>query len=199
MNEIQNFPMEVKALDDSGVFEGLAAVYDNVDLQGETISPGAFTKTIRERPQVKLLYQHDTNQPIGLCEVSDSAVGLIVRGRLSLGVARARETYELLKTGVLDSFSIGYDVIKDRRLKDGTRVLTELRLWEVSIVTFPANPKAVVGRVKRDAWADDYAEMKRTVREIRDCAQHMADEALVARMKRTARDIRAFAAQIRRG
>jgi HK97 family phage prohead protease len=146
-----SFPLSMKLMGAgvaAGTFVGLASVYNVKDLQGDIVMPGAFTKTIKERPVVKLLYQHDTQDPIGLGEISDSRAGLVIKARLALGVERGRNTHELLKAGVLDSLSIGYEVIKSRPMKDGTRELLEIRLWEVSVVTFPANPAAVIADVK---------------------------------------------------
>src|SRR5436190_5181510 len=135
-------PLELKSIgaegEEPGTFTGLASVYNNTDLHGEVVLPGAFTKTIAERPVVKLLYQHDTWTPIGVGEISDSDAGLVIKARLALGVEKARETYELLKAGVLDSLSIGFDVIKDA-VEGKVRKISEIRLWEVSVVTFPAN------------------------------------------------------------
>lgn len=160
---------------DAGTFIGMASVYNVKDLHDDIVLPGAFAKTIAERPLVKLLYQHDTREPIGVGEVSDSRAGLVIKGKLALGVQRARDTHELLKAGVLDSLSIGYDVIKSRPFKDGTRHLTEIRLWEVSVVTFPANTAAVIADVKHGWGAGDvFAAADAFRRQIADVGAYAA-------------------------
>src|SRR5262249_31273336 len=65
-----------------------------------------------------------------------------------LDVQRAREIYALMKAGVIDAMSIGYETVTSRQARDGARELAEVKLWEVSLVTFPANALALVDSVK---------------------------------------------------
>lgn len=131
-----------------GVVTGLAAVYGNVDRVDDVIVPGAFTKTLRENGgRVPLLYQHRQDQPIGACTLQDTSAGLALTGKLVLEVPEALKAWQLMKAGVLKSFSIGYDVVRSSP-RGGVRVLEELKLWEVSVVTIPANPLAAVTSVK---------------------------------------------------
>lgn len=152
-----NFPLEFKDFvadeDRIGEFVGLASVYGVKDLHNEAVMPGAFTKTIAERGgRIKLLYQHDVTRPIGIGEVSDSEAGLILRGRLAMNTAGGREAYEQVKAGVIDSLSIGFDTIKEK-VVDKVRQILEIRLWEVSLVTFPANTLATISAIKAAAYA----------------------------------------------
>src|SRR5947208_4374520 len=97
-----NVRLQVKSLDEQGRFSGLASVYGNVDLGGDVIEPGAFTKSINDsRGAVPLLFSHDLEQPIGLAKLHDSAVGLAVEGELVLETVKGAETYALLRKGVL--------------------------------------------------------------------------------------------------
>lgn len=149
------FAFELKHSADDGTFTGTASVYGVKDLQGDVVDKGAFTKTLSERgTQVKLLWMHDQTAPIGIGTVTDSPAGLTIAGKLSLGTTKGRDVYELMKDGVIDSLSIGYDTIK-KKFADGARHLQEVKLWEVSVVTFPANEDALVSAVKSadiDAW-----------------------------------------------
>ena len=102
----------------------------------------------------KLLWQHDYRQPIGLWKnIREDNHVLYVEGQLLLDIAQAREAYFLLKNGIVDGLSIGFVAVRSRR-KDGrqghvrVRVLEEVNLQEVSLVTFAANPKAKVEHVK---------------------------------------------------
>jgi HK97 family phage prohead protease len=152
--KILNAPMEVKDFDDElGTFVGFASVFGNVDLHGDVVEPGAFTKTIQERPTVKILFNHNTNLPIGVGTLENHPHGLIIRARLNLGTQTARDVYSNLKAGVLDALSIGYDVVKSR-VEGGVRKLKELKLWEVSVVTIPANPQAQIIGVKQRTALD---------------------------------------------
>ena len=146
---------EVKSITDAGNFQGLASVYGNVDLGGDVVMPGAFTKTIQSRGgEVPLLFAHDMKQPIGLGKLTDTAAGLQIDGQLVLSVGKAKEAYDLLKARVLKGLSIGYDTIKSD-VVNGIRRLQELKLFEVSLVTVPMNELATVSSVKTDgnlAW-----------------------------------------------
>lgn len=152
MKEHLDFRFEAKALRQEGTFEGYASVFEVVDDQRDRVAPGAFRRSLESHgPQgIKLLWQHDARQPIGVWEdVREDEKGLYVKGRLLLEVQRAREAYALLKAGALDGLSIGYSTIEasfDER--SGVRRITEVDLWEVSLVTFPANMQARVGAVK---------------------------------------------------
>jgi len=145
-------PLELKGVDDKGVFEGYGSVFGNVDSDRDIIAHGAFTDTLSSKPlsKVKLLWQHDRRQPIGVYdEIREDAKGLYVKGRLLLGVQKAREAYELLKAGALDSLSIGFRTLEDNwdREKE-IRTITKTDLMEISLVTFPANDQAFINAVK---------------------------------------------------
>jgi HK97 family phage prohead protease len=152
---VKDFKFHVKdvvAKGNMGTFIGYASVYGNVDQQGDIVEKGAFTRTLQHKEnQVVVLYQHDPNKPLGLGYLEDSEQGLIIKGELNLDVQLAKETYALLKQGALKGLSIGYEVVKfdnTYRNKNKIRLLKELKLWEVSLVTFPANPLSNVTSVK---------------------------------------------------
>lgn len=146
--DIKNFKFKVDEIDEKGVFEGYAAVFGNVDRSGDIIEEGAFTKTLLENPTLPILWQHDPYEPIGITAmIGEDRKGLKVKGQLNLETTRGKEAYALLKQGVLKGLSIGYEVIKEAW--DGKiRRLKEIKLWEYSLVTFPANPLALVDSTK---------------------------------------------------
>lgn len=143
--------LSVKSIDAEGRFAGYASVFDVLDNQRDVMQRGAFTKTLQARgAQVKLLWQHMQDEPIGvITQMFEDERGLYVEGRLLLEVARAREALALLKSGAISGLSIGYS---PRRYtldpESGVRNLHEVELWEVSLVTFPANEAAGVTVVK---------------------------------------------------
>jgi len=146
------FPLELKTLDGEGRFAGYASVFDVVDNQRDIISRGAFTRTINGRiGMIKLLWQHQQEEPIGVFDrMFEDAHGLYVEGRLLLGVQRAKEAYTLMKEGAVSGLSIGYSPARYTiDPETGIRVLQEVELWEVSLVTFPANTMAGVTVVKQ--------------------------------------------------
>jgi len=138
--------------DEEGEFEGVAAVYGNKDQGGDIIKPGAFAKSIAEQPSVPLLWQHDQREPIGTGTLKDTAEGLAIKGKLVMQSDVARKARALMKAGALKGLSIGYQIVK-ASAANGARLLEELKLAEVSLVTFPMNPKALVTGVKEQPCA----------------------------------------------
>lgn len=147
-------PFEVKAAGDDGQFEGYASVFNNVDLGDDVIAPGAFTKVKTTRNgRLKLALFHDLTRLVGSAEYSQDDHGLYVKGRMNLKVSYARDAYELMRDGTLDSMSIGFNVLDDTKEdRDGRqiRVIRKAELWEASIVPFGMNPEAQVMTVKSD-------------------------------------------------
>jgi HK97 family phage prohead protease len=145
------YHFEVKALAGDGTFAGYASVFDVVDSQRDAVARGAFKASLESRTQpLQLLWQHQWENPIGSVEsIFEDAHGLFIRGRLLMEVAQAREAHALLKAGVIRGLSIGYSVKHaERDLHTGVRLLKEIDLWEVSVVTLPANEAAQVTVVK---------------------------------------------------
>ena len=159
----RQFEFEIKSVGDEGMFTGLASTYGNVDLGGDMILAGAFTKTLAEKGgRVPLLNGHDTRSPIGVATIMDSPQGLIVKGELVLEADGAKSAYALLKKGVIRGLSIGYDTMKST-MDGGVRKLSELKLWEISLTAFPMNPDAMVTAVKSEHDAE--AEQIRAFRD----------------------------------
>jgi HK97 family phage prohead protease len=151
------FHSEVKA-DEKGTFTGYGSIFGNEDQGSDIMQKGAFTKSLTKRPaqKVKLLYQHKTDEPIGIFEdMYEDAKGLFVKGKLAMGTQKGREAYELLKMGALDGMSIGFRADPEKQgyneSKRGTRTLKEVDLMEISLVTFPMNESALIETVKGNA------------------------------------------------
>lgn len=143
-------PLEIKSLADDGTFEGYASLFNRPDLGQDVVAPGAFTESLAKRPAraVKMLYQHDPGEPIGVWDhIAEDAKGLFVRGRLLLDVSRAREVLALIREGAIDGLSIGFKMVSARRdAGTGVRRIAKVDLWEISVVTFPMLPEARVAR-----------------------------------------------------
>ncbi|CAB4141806.1 Prohead protease [uncultured Caudovirales phage] len=138
---------EVRAEGDGMTFTGYASVFNSPseDLGGfvEYVAPGAFKRSLQSRNEVKLLWNHDSGEPLaslrgGTMQLVEDSVGLRVTAKLP-NTTRGRDIAELLRTKVIDSMSFGFNVIKDSWSRDGqTRTLESVRLFETSIVSFPA-------------------------------------------------------------
>src|SRR5205823_3385408 len=123
--------------DDAGQFSGYAAVFGNVDLGNDVIEPGAFRKSIQDRPSVPILWQHNPDEPIGISRyMTEDGRGLKVEGQLAMEVQRAREVHSLMKMGAIKGLSIGYSAVK-KTFKGNVRHLQEVALGEFSPCTFP--------------------------------------------------------------
>ncbi|WP_371169695.1 HK97 family phage prohead protease [Aliiroseovarius sp. 2305UL8-7] len=136
--------------DEGILIKGYASFFDQVDTGGDIVAPGAYGKSLSalktaERG-VKMLWQHDPAQPIGVWDdVREDAKGLFVKGRILTDVEKGREAAALIEAGAIDGLSIGYRTKRATKNDKGQRLLTELELWEVSLVTFPMLPTARVG------------------------------------------------------
>lgn len=176
--------LAIKSLAADGVFCGYASVFNTLDHQNEIVAKGAFRRTLgkwrREDAAPAMLWMHDPSHPIGLwMEMREDDKGLAVQGKLALTTQKGREAYELLKMGAVTGLSIGYRVVLSRHDKARkARILTDVDLFEVSLVTFPANESARVGDVKAP------------MREVFGRVPEDADiRAIVARLNRAARTL----------
>ena len=154
--EHKSFTGEIKIVDPEGrTIEGHAAVFGNVDQGQDIIHPGAFTKTLSERGQaIRLLWQHDPFEPIGKpVLLQEDGKGLFFRAVIS-DTTRGRDFLALARDGAVDSFSIGYETVKGgldfTKGADGENIrnLRELKLWEISVATFPMNEMATLTAIK---------------------------------------------------
>lgn len=177
-------PIEFKfaAVDDgdNGEVEGYGAIFDERDLGGDVIAPGAFARTLASGRRIKMLWQHDPDRPVGVWHAAEEdARGLKIRGRL-LDTQLGREARTMLKAGALDGLSIGYRAVAAENV-DGARRLTEVELWEVSLVTFPMQPAAMISDVKGAFDAGDLTPLKRLLeRTARDAGLSAKEAKAVA-------------------
>lgn len=155
--EAKFMPLDLKSVGADGAFEGYASLFGREDLGRDVVVRGAFAESLAQRGArgVRMLFQHDPAQPIGVWdELQEDAKGLYARGRLTVDVAKAREVMALMKAGALDGLSIGFKALKARREgRSGVRRLEKIDLWEISIVTFPMLPDARVSGIKSPPFA----------------------------------------------
>jgi len=134
-----------------GSFAGYASLFGVADSQGDVVQPGAFAGALAARgaSRIAMLYQHDVARPVGSwISMREDGQGLWVEGRLALDAAGGHEAHALLRAGALSGLSIGFHAVRAARRPGGGRLLHEIDLWEVSLVTFPMLDAARVSRIK---------------------------------------------------
>ena len=155
---------------DERTFEGYAAAYGNVDTDNDVIEQGAFAKSIKEgfpAKRIKVLWQHKADTPIGLpIDMREDSKGLWVKSKISR-TAKGDEAIELMRDGVIDRLSVGFSIPGGKSSIDGQgiRHIYEGKLFEYSLVTWPANDQAIITGVK-------------TLKEMRELAEgHLSEKA----------------------
>ena len=166
--------LEVKDVSDDGTFRGVLSPYGNIDDGGDVVDPGAFARTLKENgPTRPMLWQHLTEEPVGMLTLTDSPVGLLCEGKFLFDAAlpTSRKAYLLLKNKIVKGLSIGFQSVADEVI-DGVRHLKEIKLFEGSIVTFPMNEMALVTAVKGRENKGDFNESL-TMRQTMDAWSQM--------------------------
>lgn len=148
------FALEGKELGAEGKFTGYASIYGNVDYGGDIVEAGAFKSALKSgAPMPKMLWQHNPSQIIGVWGgLEDDSKGLRAKGRLLTKIQKGQEALVLLEAGAIDGLSIGYRVTEHDYMstpKGTVRRIKAADLLEISVVTFPMNPKALVTDVKQ--------------------------------------------------
>lgn len=142
--------IEVKE-DDTGamLIEGYGSTFGGEpDSYGDIVAKGAFSESLKGR-KPKMLYQHDSRRIPGVWdEASEDSKGLYLKGHF-INTTLGRDAYEEAKSGALDSMSIGfYCRSAEYDEKKSIRTIKKADLFEVSLVTFPANSNALITGVK---------------------------------------------------
>ncbi len=159
-------------LKDGIMISGYASLFGAEDKGGDVVQKGAYIGSLnrlkKSGGKVKMLWQHDPMQPIGIWdEIREDKKGLYVSGRLLTEVQTGREASALLQAGAIDGLSIGYRTVRSEKTAKGGRLLHEIELWEVSLVTFPMLPQARVQPLDDEAQlAESLAETFRQARDM---------------------------------
>ncbi len=210
--ETKDFSLKLKALSEEGAFTGLAAVYSEIDLVGDSILPGAFNKAIADQGKgFPLLWAHRQDEPIGIGLLEDGKAGPLIHGQLLMEDPAAVRAHRHMKNGSMKGLSIGYSTpgANAAEYRDGIRYLKSVRLHEVSLVAIPAAPRAQVLSVKSlndvrlllrsiradEVEADVVQELREIDRELKTLlANHQPEEQIAAVLA----DLQAFAADLQR-
>lgn len=170
-----DFGLKIKSVDDAGEFSGYGSVFGNKDSWGDIIIKGAFAKTLsawEARGALPvMLWQHKMHEPIGVfTKMEEDDNGLYVEGRLLIDDdPLAKRAHAHLKAGSISGMSIGYmcDDLEYSKEQDAY-ILKQIDLYEVSLVTMPANEEARVENVKSILGGGQMPPPKQVERVLRD-------------------------------
>lgn len=186
MIEQKRVSFDLDTITDDGVVKGYGAVFNNVDRGGDVILPGAFKRWLLENAgkPLKMLWNHFESFPLGKwTKFEEDEKGLRIEGKFTLAAQKAQEIYALMKDGVIDGLSIGYQTVDAEEDKTtGVRRLKELRLFEISPVTFPMNTEATADFIKAETIS---AELLRQM-SIRDIEATLTGKRDAVRFSRNA-------------
>lgn len=182
MKPVLTIPLEIKALD-GREFEGHGSVFNNVDLGGDVVIPGAFERTLAAHQKAgtmpQMFWMHDPSRVPGKwLSMSEDEEGLSVKGVLA-DTPLGNEIYTLLKMEAVRGLSIGYQTVDQAFDKEGNRLIKEADLWEVSVVSLPMNPLAQVAHVKSQLSAA--GEYVPTIREFEEMLRSIGCSKSLAR------------------
>ncbi len=168
-------PLKIKSVSESGEFSGYGSVFGVKDSYSDIVLPGAFNASLaswREKNKLPaMLWQHRMDEPIGIyTKMEEDDEGLYVEGRLLIDAdPLAKRAHAHMQAGSLSGLSIGYSLKDYEWDKDkGAWMLKEIDLWEVSLVTFPANDEARISEVKNALKRGESVSPKQIERVLRD-------------------------------
>ncbi|MCH9754211.1 MAG: HK97 family phage prohead protease [Alphaproteobacteria bacterium] len=142
--------LEIKSLSaEDSLIHGYASVFSITDQHNDIVLPGAFKESVERfnsGKMIPILWQHIEDKPIGMVEkIEEDEYGLYISGRILNSIRYGREAIDLIKAQIICGFSIGYSVINSRiDYEANSRIIHKIDLWEISIVTFPANEETLI-------------------------------------------------------
>jgi Escherichia/Staphylococcus phage prohead protease len=188
MNQQLDVKLEIKALS-KREFEGHGSTFGNVDLGDDIVMPGAFKRSLAEHRKggvlPQMFWMHRPEQVPGKwLEMQEDSKGLLVKGVLA-ETPLGDEMHTLLQMKAVRGLSIGFRTKDQDFDKDGHRLLKEVDLWEVSLVSLAMNPLAQVSAMKSRLSSDgEYVpterEFEQRLREV-GCSRNVA-RFLIARI-----------------
>lgn len=186
--------IEIKAVSETGEIEGYGSVFENEDSYGDTVAKGAFLESLSEHKAAgtmpAMLYQHRSDEPIGVWDhMEEDSTGLLCRGKLLMDTQKGKDVHAMLTAKAIRGLSIGFIAKKWENTDEDdywTRRVIQIDLWEVSVVTFPANRAATVTDVKNRPKIETIRDLERYLRDV-GCSKSEAAAAIAAVKRDVAR------------
>lgn len=183
------FDKKDSAEDGSVTFEGYASVWGRVDSYGDTVIKGAFEGALKARRPM-MLYGHNPGRVIGkFLSYSEDDKGLLVKGATTPGNSDAQDVAASLKFGAMTGLSIGGYTTDWETTKQGGRLIKAFDLYEISVVSMPAEQDARIDSASIKSMldaCDSISDMEELLREAAGLSKSMAT-AFVARLRRLSR------------
>lgn len=172
-NNIKSFEFKFDSFDDEkGVICGYGAIKGNIDIANDVIKDGAFAETLKVRPNMPFLWQHDPDIQIGVVSCVEDSIGLKMEAKYYLNTTKGKDAYELAKANsenkLPTSFSIGYRTLErsyGEYQGEQVRFLEKLDCREVSQVTFPCNELATSTSIKSEERDIDVRDVEYSLRD----------------------------------
>lgn len=171
------------------IVSGYGAVFENIDLTNDIIKRGAFTHSIKTNGpaasnKILFLAHHDPAQPLGKPSLLEERPKGLYHDSPVSNTSTGRDIMQLVEDQVLDSFSIGYSSMPAKTSyqqigQKNIRVLHELKLHEISIVSIPANPEATLTGFKSQTKQGIAEQIERVGKAIRNGKYENDDTFLV--------------------
>lgn len=147
---------------DNTVISGYASVFGVRDSHNDIIKKGAFQSAAAQK--TKLLWQHDVEKPIGVVKfLKEDEYGLLIEAEINNNTIAGSEAAALIKQQAVSGLSIGFAIKSSDYNQEGSRVIDDIELREVSIVTFPANEHAEIRCVKKIDFEEESDKHKKLV------------------------------------
>ena len=145
-------------LGSGATISGYASLFGAPDQGGDIVQVGAYASSLaalsRKGRSVKMLWQHDPCQPIGIWEVvKEDDKGLFVKGRILTDIQAGREALALIEAGAIDGLSIGYRTKRAEKTKGGQRLLHELERWDETLAEFGSG--LAIGVEQPASWSEE--------------------------------------------
>lgn len=150
--EIKSLPFEVKEFNEDSeyfTFEGYASTFGNIDLGDDIIVRGAFSNSLAKNSTVPVLWQHQMSEPVGKSiTLYEDDKGLYIKAILPKEDTLVKgRIMPQMKIGSIKEMSIGF-FTREAEMEKGVRMIKEIELFEVSLVTKAMNPQALVSGFK---------------------------------------------------
>lgn len=159
--------LECTDIEDEVKIFGYASLFGIEDDHGDIIEKGAFKDSISKPNSIKFLWQHDPKYPIGkINNLYEDEKGLFIDAKINCKLLKGRESALLVKDGAIDGLSIGFTINKSNISKSGGRIISNLKLWEVSIVTFPANNMATISQINKSALSQTIIKIEQSINQL---------------------------------